>query len=185
MNDKDELVDVLDETGKPTGSSVLKSEAHRKGLWHPTIHVWCYTADGRILIQQRAAKKDTFPSLWDVSAAGHIGAGEVPIEAALREVEEEIGLALEASDLEYMGTFKESHQHGAHLIDREFHHIFLHQLKHPLSSLQKQDSEVDALAFIPLITFAEETWGLATKGKYVPHQKGYYKEIVTQIKKRL
>ncbi|MEX0314176.1 MAG: hydrolase, partial [Allomuricauda sp.] len=70
----DELVDILDDNGNPTGRTCLKSEAHRKGLFHPTIHVWFYTSEGQILFQKRADNKDTFPSLWDVSVAGHIGA---------------------------------------------------------------------------------------------------------------
>ena len=88
----DELVDILDEHGNLTGQSCLKSEAHLKGLLHPTVHVWLYTKDGRVLIQQRGKNKDTHPLLWDVSVAGHVASGEgIPL-AAVREVQEEVGL---------------------------------------------------------------------------------------------
>ncbi|MEP3384912.1 MAG: NUDIX domain-containing protein, partial [Flavobacteriaceae bacterium] len=100
----DELIDILDENGNHVGKTCLKSEAHLKGLFHPTVHIWFYTKDGGILFQKRGKDKKTFPLLWDVSVAGHIGAGEPIIEAAIREVEEEIGLKVLASDLDKIGT---------------------------------------------------------------------------------
>ena len=181
----DELVDILDGQGKPTGQSCLKSEAHQKGLLHPTVHVWLYTKDGRVLIQQRGKDKDTHPLLWDVSVAGHVSSGEKITTAAQREVLEEVGLPVSEEDLEPIGTFKAVHKIAEDFIDAELHHIFLCVLNVPLSALIKQDSEVDALDLIPLFRFAEETWGLANAAKYVPHGPTYYKIIVKEIKKRV
>ncbi|NAY90667.1 NUDIX domain-containing protein [Muricauda sp. JGD-17] len=180
----EEQVDILDDNGKPTGKSCLKSEAHQKGLLHPTVHVWCYTQTGKVLIQQRGRKKMAYPLLWDVSVAGHISAGENIETAALREVEEEIGLQIKKSDLESIGTFRETHKHAEDFIDAELHHLFLVKLKVPFSALVKQENEVEALDLIPLFRFAEETWGLGRTEKYVPHGPSYYKKIVTEIKKR-
>tara|TARA_R110002167_G_scaffold143481_6_gene332802 strand:+ start:309 stop:857 length:549 start_codon:yes stop_codon:yes gene_type:complete len=181
----DELVDILDEEGNYTGETGLKSSVHLKGLYHPTIHVWFYTTDGRVLIQQRAKIKDTHPLLWDVSVAGHVGAGEGVGQSAVREVAEEIGLEIVEGDLEKIGVFKAEHRHSDILIDREFHHTFLCVLKVPLDSLTKQASEVDQLALIPLIQMAEETWGMANLKKYVPHGTAYYQAIIKAIKARL
>ncbi|WP_431161649.1 NUDIX hydrolase [Flagellimonas beolgyonensis] len=181
----DERVDILDEQGKPTGESCLKSEAHRKGLLHPTVHIWLYTQDGRVLIQQRGKHKDTHPLLWDVSVAGHVSSGEEISTAAVREVQEEVGLSITEKDLESIGTFKAVHKIADDFIDAELHHIFLCKLTVPISELAKQDSEVDALDLIPLFKFAEETWGLANTAKYVPHGPTYYKTIVKAIKSRI
>ncbi|WP_299536327.1 NUDIX domain-containing protein [Ulvibacterium sp.] len=181
----DELIDILDDMGNPTGKTAMKSVAHAKGWFHPTIHVWLYTKDGRILIQQRGKDKDTHPLLWDVSVAGHIGAGEVIEASAIREVEEEIGLSISERDLEKIGVFSSIHKHREDLIDCEFHHTFLCELKLPLENLKKQESEVERLDLIPLIQFSEETWGLANIGKYVPHEISYYEHIVQEIRKRL
>ncbi|MDF0716221.1 NUDIX domain-containing protein [Muricauda sp. 334s03] len=180
----DERVDILDEQGKPTGESCLKSEAHRKGLLHPTIHVWLYTPDGRVLIQQRGENKATHPLLWDVSVAGHVSAGEEIVIAAVREVEEEIGLIISESDLEPLGTFKAIHKISEDFVDAELHHIYLCKLNVPIHQLKKQESEVADLALVPLFKFAEETWGLANVAKYVPHGPTYYKTIIKAIKSR-
>ncbi|NAS11734.1 NUDIX hydrolase [Poritiphilus flavus] len=181
----DELIDILDENGRPTGKTAMKSEAHKKGWPHPTVHIWFYTANGQVLLQQRGEHKDTHPLLWDVSVAGHIGAGEEARESAVRETQEEIGLKISEADLEPIGVFKSYHEHREDLIDFEFHHTFLAELKVPLSSLRKQQSEVESLDLVPLMQLAEEVWGLANPQKYVPHEVAYYKQVIRSIKQRL
>ncbi len=181
----EEYVDILDEQGKHTGKTAPKSEAHRKGLFHPTVHVWLYQGNGMVLMQQRGHLKDTHPLLWDVSVAGHIHAGETVGSAALREVEEEIGLRIAESKLEKIGVFKEVQQHRKDLLDCEFHHTFLCALEVPFSSLKKQDSEVEALSMVPLTLLAEEVWGLARPQKYVPHGTAYYQTVIKAIQARL
>ncbi len=181
----DELVDILDSDGNYTDKTALKSEAHKNGWFHPTVHIWFFTLDGKLLIQQRAKNKNTHPLLWDVSVAGHVGAGEQILDAAIREVREEIALDITKDDLRSIGVFKSVQKHSDDLIDREFHHVFLCQLNVPFNSLKKQESEVADLKLISLIRFAEETWGLANLGKYVPHGAEYYKTIVKAVKERL
>lgn len=181
----DERVDILDFEGKFTGETGLKSEAHENGWFHPTVHIWFFTADGRVLIQQRARNKETHPLLWDVSVAGHVGAGEEIEDAAVREIKEEIGLAIIKDDLQEIGVFKSAHEHSLTLVDNEFQHVFLSQLKVPFKMLKKQESEVADLTLVPLLRFSEETWGLANLRKYVPHGSEYYKTIVKAIKARI
>ncbi|WP_097046214.1 NUDIX hydrolase [Flagellimonas pacifica] len=180
----DELIDILDESGNPTGRTCLKSEAHLKGLFHPTIHVWFYTLEGQLLFQKRARNKDTFPSLWDVSVAGHIGAGEDIKIAATREVEEEIGLTIAISDLEGIGMFKSMHQHSETLIDNEFHHNFLCVLKVPLSELKRQESEVDDLKLFAWEDFKKKVEQNQLEG-FVPHELSYYQTTISEIERRI
>ena len=181
----DELVDILDSEGNFTGKTAMKSMAHKQGLFHPTVHVWFYTKNAKILLQQRGKDKDTHPLLWDVSVAGHMGAGEDSETTAIREVSEEIGLEINKGDLDKIGVFKSVQRHNDTLIDCEFHHAYLCELKVPLSQLKKQDSEVEDLKLIPLIQFSEETWGMANLKNYVPHGLEYYKSVIKAIKSRL
>lgn len=180
----DELIDLLDSKGVYTGKTALKSEAHRAGWFHPTVHVWLYNTKGQILIQQRGSQKDVHPLLWDVSVAGHVSAGEKIPVAALREVEEEVGLQLAANDLDKIGIFKAVHDHGAQLMDREFHHVFLSTLKVPLEALTRQKSEVADLKLISLEQFTEDTLATANPKGYVPHGIEYYTTIISAIKQR-
>lgn len=180
----DERIDILDSEGNFTGKTELKSHAHRMGLFHNTVHIWFYTSDGQILLQQRGKNKEIHPLLWDVSVAGHIGAGEAIKLAALREVEEEIGLIIYEDSLEKIGIFKSIEKHHNDLADCEFRHSFLCELKVPLEQLRKQESEVEALKLIPLLQFNNELKDL-TKFSYVPHNILYYETIYKQIRQRL
>jgi isopentenyl-diphosphate Delta-isomerase len=95
----EELYDVLDEQGNKTGQILPKSEVHDKELWHASVFIWIYNSKGEILLQRRAKDKKSFPDKWDVSVAGHMTAGDKPIEAAVREIEEEIGVKVTAKEL--------------------------------------------------------------------------------------
>ncbi|WP_233522994.1 NUDIX domain-containing protein [Peribacillus saganii] len=57
--------------------------------------------------QLRSEEKKDFPSLFDISAAGHILANET-VEDGIREVKEELGIDISMNDLEYVGVIKDS-----------------------------------------------------------------------------
>jgi isopentenyldiphosphate isomerase len=181
----DELIDVLDNEGNKTGETVLKSLAHQKGIFHETVHIWYYTKNGQILLQKRGKEKKTFPLSWDVSVAGHVGAGEQIKAAAIREIEEEIGLLIKENDLQKIGIFKSIQRPSENIMDCEFHQTFIAELKVPVLQLTKQKSEVANLKLTSLLKFSEETWGLANVQKYVPHGADYYKTVIKAIRKVL
>ena len=52
-----------------------------------------------LLLQKRSKEKDSFPGCYDISSAGHISAGDEPLETALRELEEELGIKAEPEQL--------------------------------------------------------------------------------------
>ncbi|NKI32595.1 NUDIX hydrolase [Croceivirga thetidis] len=178
----DELVDILDEAGNYTGTTAFKSEAHLKGLFHPTVHVWCYTKNGKILLQQRGANKETYPLKWDVSVAGHIGAGEEITQGAVREVLEEIGVVLKVSDLEKIDVHKTEKRHSNTIWDREFNHTFLTALEET-TVLIKQEEEVEALAWISLASFENMIFNDNTG--LVPNSKKRYERIIAAVRSRI
>lgn len=146
----DEVIDILTPEGKPTGKTALKSEAHKKGWYHATVHIWLFTTNKKILLQKRALTKKVFPGLWDISVAGHISTGESILSAAKREVFEEIGLELSEEDLIKIGTRVHQVSHSNGIIDNEHHHVFIAELKKPLSELKIQKEEVAAIQLFDL-----------------------------------
>jgi isopentenyldiphosphate isomerase len=58
------------------------------------VHILAFDDDGQIWLQRRSARKDECPRLYDSSAAGHLGCGESYEACAIREVREEMGIAI-------------------------------------------------------------------------------------------
>ena len=100
---KEEFLEVYSPEGTKTGQKKSKSEIHRKGLFHSTVHVWIFTDEGNILIQKRSKKKELNPGVWDVSVAGHIKFNENIKKAAKRETLEETGININTKDLLKIG----------------------------------------------------------------------------------
>lgn len=181
----DELIDILDKTGEFTGEVKLKSEAHRLGLYHASVHIWFFTDQEEIVLQKRADDKDTYPGLWDISVAGHISAGETPEDSAIREVEEEIGLSVSKDDLKFIGLYLAEKTPGLDLYDNEFHHIYLSRLDVSIKTLTLQKEEVSDLTLIHLNEFKDILKDPIRATAYVPHDAAYYDFILKKITNQL
>ncbi|MDO1500434.1 NUDIX domain-containing protein [Winogradskyella maritima] len=182
----DELIDIMDADGNPTETSALKSEIHSKGHFHNTIHLWLFTSDGHILLQQRSHKKAIHPLLWDVSVAGHIDSGESFRTAVLRETEEEIGLTLDSRELTKIGTcLHQSEYNEGQIKDYEFHQVYIAQLKSKLANLIPQENEVEALKLVSIPEFKNLVENSATNGHFIPSNKDYYSFVADAITKQL
>ena len=180
----DEYIDILNDD-LTILKTCLKSEAHKHGYLHASVHVWFYTDKGELLFQKRSKNKIAFPNLWDVSVAGHISAGETAIYSALREVEEEIGLSITKNKLEKIGSFNEMHQHRKDFIDNEIHLIYTSRLSTPLNQLKIQKEELSAIKLIPISTFKEELRTPDFYKSYVPHSNEYYTFVLNEISNNL
>lgn len=179
----DEYIDRVTETGAPTGQVVLKSEAHKNGWFHNTIHLWLFTAKGDILLQQRSHKKAIYPLLWDVSAAGHIDAGESFETAAIRETHEELGLLLKPTDLIKIGVNKHKTAYANDtILDNEFHHVFIAELKVPITELTVQEEEVEAIKLVTLQDFTVLLENSKNNNHFIASNKAYYEFVLDKIK---
>jgi len=87
----DELFDIVTEDDIVTHQA-MRSVAHAQGLWHRGVHVFLFTADGKMLIQKRSADRKQYPSVWDCSVSEHVKAGEDYHAAVQRGLWEELGL---------------------------------------------------------------------------------------------
>ena len=91
----DEIFDVVNEQDEVIGRET-RSEVHRLGLKHRSIHVLVFNSRGEIFLQKRSMQKDRQPGLWDSSASGHVDSGETYDACAVRELREELGLEIDA-----------------------------------------------------------------------------------------
>jgi len=143
-----EYLDICDAEGNLTGQKKTKKEAHEQGLWHRSVHVWIINSQNEILLQRRSPLVDNYPNMWDISAAGHVSAGEDCVRAALRETEEEIGLKIKPEELEQIGEVKQTSKREGY-INNEINPIYIVKRDLEVDKIKKQDEEVAAVKFMP------------------------------------
>lgn len=153
----DEILDIVDEKGLPTGETVHRRAAHEKGIRHRTSHVWILrkTDSGvEVLLQKRSKNKDSNPGRYDISSAGHVPAGQDFLSSALRELAEELGIYdVSSGDLHYCGqrTIKmEKVFHGKRFIDNQVSNVYCLWRDIDPASLTLQESEVEEAIWIDL-----------------------------------
>ena len=207
---QEEYFDVFDANGEKTGIAV-RAEVHRLGLWHQTFHCWVLAYQEEkgwsVLMQLRQWDKDVFPNLLDISCAGHLQAGE-KVADGVRELEEELGLAVTFERLHPCGVMAAEHLLSDTLIDREFCHVFLLREDRSCGEYAYQKSEISGLFHIPLeefrwlITGTRGTAGVSgvqsteakasamqavrrevTVADVVPHPPQYYRFVLEEMDK--
>ena len=99
-----ELWDLYDEQGQKTGKTWERSRAREipEGRYHIVCDILIRHQDGEFLLTLRDPDKDIYPGCLEASAGGSTLAGEIPEDAARREMLEETGLT--ADKLELIGT---------------------------------------------------------------------------------
>ncbi|WP_458463776.1 NUDIX hydrolase [Paenibacillus sp.] len=149
-----ERFDIYDDQQHWIGTA-QRSEVHAKGYWHRSFHCWIVRDEGEqrlVLFQRRRDIKDTFPGCYDITAAGHLTAGE-QLQDASRELEEELGVHVAFKALTYLLTATQQlhgEVRGVPFVDREFSAVYGLCLNQPLEAYVLQPSEVDSLYEVPL-----------------------------------
>jgi isopentenyldiphosphate isomerase len=88
-----EFFDVLDKKGSKTGKTKERGEPLEEGEYCRIVHVWIVNTNGEFLISKRTPSKKTDPDKWEPTR-GWVIAGEESAVAAVREVDEELGITL-------------------------------------------------------------------------------------------
>ena len=151
-----EIFDVIDKDGNPTGETVTREQAHTEGIPHRTAHIWILRKkEGRIqvLLQKRSKNKDSFPGMFDTSSAGHIQAGDEPLESALREFHEELGIRAQPQELEFAGNFRISYEkefYGKMFRDNEIAFVYIYSQPVDETKLVLQKEEVETVEWFDL-----------------------------------
>jgi isopentenyldiphosphate isomerase len=92
QNASEELVDIVDKDDNVLYQCTRK-EMRAQVLHHRAVFIAVVNSAGELLIHQRSAVKDLWPSWWDIAVGGVVSAGEGYEAAALRELDEEVGIA--------------------------------------------------------------------------------------------
>ena len=164
--------------------------AHREGYWHETIQCWLVDEQS-VYIQKRSATKKDFPSLFDITAAGHIMAHET-VEDSIREIKEELGIEINRTKLHTKDIVRDIIE-LPHFLDYEFANLFLYEDHFSPSDFTLQQEEVEGLykadrqqfiAFCRQETQVLDCQNIFTEttikivlSDFVPHRQEYFTKV--------
>lgn len=159
-----ELFDILNPDGTLSGIVRERGVVHREGSLHPTSHVWIVRENQKsgydVLLQKRSASKDSHPGYYDISSAGHVEAGQEYEEAAVRELEEELGIKARKEELYFVGMRRAGFEdvfYGRPFRDEEWSAVYVYKEPVHISQLKLQKSEVEEVIWMDYEECREQT----------------------------
>jgi isopentenyldiphosphate isomerase len=180
-----EKIDIFDASCNHIGEE-YKDVAHKKGLWHKIFNCWIINPkDKTIIVQLRGAEVQHTPNKFHVSAAGHIQAGEDLMQAVVRELDEEIGLAVNEDELLFSRDSCFEYgvcQDGVPCVNREFYREYFLKSEALLQDYPMQPEEVDGVFVVKIADglqlFSGEVDSIKAKGIMREENK----EVVLEIR---
>lgn len=127
-----ERLDLYDIHRCRTGEQIYRGDPLPDGRYLLGVQVWLHNAAGQLLLTQRHPQKKK-PLLWEPTG-GAVDAGEDSRTAAVRELREEIGIAVAAEHLIPVRT--------VFCDGREFLDTYLAEWNGDVSDLHFQETEV-------------------------------------------
>lgn len=151
--------DLYDLNRQKTNETMIRGDVMPAGRYHIVVHVCIINSRGEMLIQQRQPFKKGYPNLWDVSIGGSAVAGDTSVQAAEREVMEELGLTIHLGE-NRLPDLTIPFAHG-------FDDWYLISGEPDLSDLVLQPEEVQAVAWAP----PAQILSMIDAGTFVPYRK--------------
>ena len=169
----EEIFDIYTRDGKYLGTKE-KSVCHSEnpGFYHKPVWIWIINNKNEILVQKRASCKKNFPNLWDMPSAGHIISGETPIQGAIRETYEELGIKTTENDYLFVGEYIAD-------ISFEIAQIYLLKLDLDISKFHIQKDEVSEIKWISFNEFEK----LFYSDDFVPFEDEYRLLVLNLLRK--
>lgn len=155
-----ELWDIYDKDRNKTGRTMKRGEPMKDGDYHLVVHICIFSSDGKMLIQQRQPFKDGWSNLWDITVGGSSVAGDTSIDAAVREVREEVGIQLSPAELRKTMTIDFGHG---------FDDFYTVTKDVDISSLKLQYEEVQQVKWAD----ADEIKSMIDEGIFIPYNKSF------------
>ena len=166
-----EMLDIFDINGNYLGER-SRDFCHKDnpGVYHKAVLVWFKNSDGEILVTKRGMNKKQYPGKWEMAAAGHVDAGEEPIQTCLREVKEELGIELKEEEVDYLTEW---------LIQEEWElaQIYLVKKDIPLENITIQKEEIDEVKWMKYNDFVN----LLFSSLFCEYENNQYKKYIAKI----
>ncbi|HEX8763259.1 MAG TPA: NUDIX domain-containing protein [Candidatus Saccharimonadales bacterium] len=169
--------EVLDENGHKTGELLDKSVVHKGQLWHEVVNVWVINSRQEILMQLRAPGVELSPNVWDVTTGTHLRPGEVPVLAALRTLQTELGINTAAESLRHLFNIQSANPMPNGMLHKVFGHVYLLRDDADINALTFDKEKISQLAWVPMMKLMADVGNEETKKNYFPRANDYYPQL--------
>lgn len=160
--------DILNERGKATGKTVVRGNVQLNlGEYHLVVHIWVVGSDGRLLIQRRSKKKLLMPGKWAATGGAAIS-GETSVQAAMRELHEELGIKAQEDDMIFVKRLTRRNS---------FVDIWMLKIDIDISDLRLQKSEVAAIKWVTV----NELKQMIKSGHFHNYGNQYFETVFSAI----
>lgn len=117
-----------------------KLRAHQEGVLHRAFSIFLFDEADRLLLQCRASGKYHSAGLWTNSCCSHPRPGETTVDAAIRRLQEELGIADVA--LQHAFTFVYRADVGEGLVEHELDHVLFGRYAGPVHPDAQEVSDI-------------------------------------------
>lgn len=100
-----EYWDLFDANRNPLGRTIKRGDAFAEGEYYVCCEIWVQNSKGQFLMTQRHPDKKA-GGLWEFTGGGVL-AGETTKQAAVRELNEELGITIEENELELLDVYQQ------------------------------------------------------------------------------
>ena len=143
----EEYFDVLNERGEFTGKIESREKCHKEGLWHKAVAIFIINSKKQVLLQKRSGTKKLWPNMWDITAGGHVLAGEFGFETVIREIKEELGVTLDKDNITFIGASISSNLKGD-IVNNHFNEYYIVNEDIDETKLILQEEEVSDIKWV-------------------------------------
>ncbi len=96
------IIDWVDENDEVVGP-ISRKNIFRENASFRTSHIFIFNPKDELLMQKLASTRERYPGRWGSSVAGYVLSGETYEQAALRKVNDELGINAQSLSLELVG----------------------------------------------------------------------------------
>ena len=159
-----EVWDLYDKDRNKLSETMIRGETQREGTYRIVVHICIFNSKGEMLIQQRQPFKKGWPNLWDVSVGGNAISGDSSLQAAARELKEELGLDIDFSMMRPSMTID---------FPLGFDDVYIIHKDLDITQLKLQYEEVQRVKWADL----KEVLRLLDQGEFIPYHRSFLELI--------
>lgn len=169
--------EVLDEQGHKSGLTLDLPSIHKQELWHEVVNAWIINPKGEILMQLRAPSVELAPNVWDVTIGTHVRAGEEPVMAGLRCLEDGLGQHVATEDMKHLFNLMCANPMPDGITHKVLGHVYLLQRDVDIATLSFDANVIAKFAWVPLMVLMSEVGSGEAKHNYFPRANNYYPQL--------